>query len=184
VEAYIGRSNTKSTYNDAREAVKLIFENIYEAYSNGSNIEARAKMQKASFLAGSAFTRAYVGNVHAIAHALGGFYSTPHGLANAVILPYVLEFYGKDAYKSLSELAGLVKIGDIDDSQEIKANKFINAIKNLNKSMNIPDKINGINEKDIPVMAERAFKEANPLYPVPRIMKKADFINIYYKIKE
>ena len=184
VEAYIGRSNTKNTYYNAREAIKLIFENVYEAYTNGSNIKARAKMQKASFLAGLAFTRAYVGNVHAIAHTLGGFYSTPHGLANAVILPYVLEFYGNDVYRSLSELADLVKIGDINDSQEEKANKFINAIKNLNKSMNIPDKINDIDEKAIPIMADRAFKEANPLYPVPRIMTRADFINIYYKIKE
>lgn len=184
VEAYIGRSNTNNTYNNSREAIKLIFENVYEVYTNGGNIEARAKMQKASFLAGLAFTKAYVGNVHAIAHTLGGFYSTPHGLANAVILPYVLEFYGNDVYKPLSELADLVGIGDIDDSQEEKTNKFINAIRNLNKSMNIPDKIKGIDEKDIPIMADRAFKEANPLYPVPRIMTRTDFINIYYKIKE
>lgn len=184
VEAYIGRSNTKNTYTYARDAIKLIFENIYEAYANGSNIEARGKMQKASFLAGLAFTRAYVGNVHALAHPLGGFYSTPHGLANAVILPYVLDFYGNNVHKPLSELADLVKITDVNDSQEEKANKFIMSIKNLNKSMNIPDKIKEIDENDIPTMADRAFKEANPLYPVPKIMTRKDFIDIYYNIKE
>jgi alcohol dehydrogenase class IV len=97
VEAYIGRSNTNETRKESRIAVKLIFDNVFEAYSNGSNITARSNMQKASFLAGLAFTRAYVGYVHAIAHTLGGFYSVPHGLANAIILPYVLEFYGESA---------------------------------------------------------------------------------------
>ncbi|HNZ83571.1 MAG: iron-containing alcohol dehydrogenase [Sedimentibacter sp.] len=184
VEAYIGRSNTKDTYAYARKAIKLIFDNLYEAYSNGSNIEARAKMQKASFYAGLAFTRAYVGYVHAIAHTLGGFYSMPHGLANAVIMPYVFEFYGNNAGKALAELADLIEIGEINDSQEEKTGKFIDAIKNLNKSMDIPDKISGIKEEDIPTMAQRAFKEANPLYPVPRIMTKEDIISIYYKIKE
>ena len=184
VEAYIGRSNTKDTYAYARKARKLIFDNLYEAYSNGSNIEARAKMQKASFYAGLAFTRAYVGYVHAIAHTLGGFYSMPHGLANAVIMPYVFEFYGNNAGKALAELADLIEIGEINDSQEEKTGKFIDAIKNLNKSMDIPDKISGIKEEDIPTMAQRAFKEANPLYPVPRIMTKEDIISIYYKIKE
>ncbi len=141
-------------------------------------------MQKASFYAGLAFTRAYVGYVHAIAHTLGGFYSMPHGLANAVIMPYVFEFYGNNAGKALAELADLIEIGEINDSQEEKTGKFIDAIKNLNKSMDIPDKISGIKEEDIPTMAQRAFKEANPLYPVPRIMTKEDIISIYYKIKE
>jgi len=68
VEAYIGKSNTEETKKCAKEAVTLIFENLYEAYSNGSNITARKNMQKASYLAGFAFTRAFVGYVHAIAH--------------------------------------------------------------------------------------------------------------------
>lgn len=184
VEAYIGRSNTKETKRESIEAVKLIFENVYEAYTNGTNVEARANMQKASFLAGLAFTRAYVGYVHAIAHTLGGFYSLPHGLANAIILPSVLEYYGKSARKPLSELADLVGICAPKDTEEQKAVKFIDAIKKLNESMNIPNKIKGILDSDIPLMAKRALSEGNPLYPVPKIMSKEDMLNMYQIIKE
>lgn len=184
VEAYIGRSNTDDTRKESREAVKLIFENVYEAYSNGTNIAARANMQRASFLAGLAFTRAYVGYVHAIAHTLGGFYSIPHGLANAVILPYILEYYGQSAYKPLSELADLVGVCAPTDTDEQKARKFIGGIKKLNESMNIPKKIKGIKDSDIPLMVKRALSEGNPLYPVPKIMLELDMINMYQIIKE
>jgi alcohol dehydrogenase class IV len=182
VEAYIGKANTKQTKKLSIDATKLVFDNLYEAYSNGSNIEARSNMQKASHYAGIAFTRAYVGNVHAVAHALGGFYGTPHGLANAVVLPYVLEYYGKSVYKPLAELWDAA--GQGGDSDEQKAKLFIAAVKALNERMNIPDKISGIEEKDIPKLAAHAFKEANPVYPVPVIFSQEDFANIYRMIKQ
>lgn len=184
VEAYIGRSTTKETRQLAKESVKLIFENIFEAYSNGKNLEARKNMQKASYFAGLAFTRSYVGYVHAIAHTLGGFYSVPHGLANAVILPYVLDYYGEQAHRPLAELADVVGIGKVEDRMEQKARKFIQAIREFNQCMKIPKKIIEIQDKDIPLMVERAFKEGNPLYPVPKILSKKDFFNIYNMIKE
>lgn len=184
IEAYIGRSNTRETKELSRAAVKLIFENLFEAYTNRENLVARGNMQKASYYAGIAFTRAYVGYVHAIAHTLGGFYGTPHGLANAVILPYVLEYYESAAHKPLAELADLVGIGGDSDTIEQKANNFIDAIKKLNKSMKIPDKISGIVDSDIPLMVERAFAEGNPLYPVPRIMSKEELFSIYQLVKE
>jgi alcohol dehydrogenase class IV len=184
IEAYIGRSNTKETSELSRMAVKLIFENIYEVYRNGANVEARGSMLKASNYAGMAFTRAYVGYVHAIAHSLGGFYGTPHGLANAVILPYVLEYYGEEAYKPLAELTDVVLLGNSTDNLEQKSYNFIKAIKKLNKDMNIPDKISGINDSDIPLMVERAYKEANPNYPVPKILSKKDLFSIYEMIKD
>lgn len=184
VEAYIGKSNTKDTIKWSKEAVKIIFENLYEAYSNGDNLEARANMQKAAYLAGKAFTRAYVGYVHAIAHTLGGFYNVPHGFANAVILPYVLEYYGKSAHKPLAELADLIGLSEKGDTDEQKAKKFIQAIKELNEKMNIPNKISGILDKDIPVMVKRALREANPLYPVPKILNAKDFVKLYHLIKE
>jgi alcohol dehydrogenase class IV len=184
VEAYIGKSNTAETRQCSREAVELIFENLYEAYSNGTNILARTNMQKAAYLAGVAFTRAYVGYVHAIAHTLGGFYNVPHGLANAVILPYVLEYYGESAHKPLAELADLANLTSKTDSVEQKAAKFIAAIKELNEKMNIPKKISGIVDKDIPLMVKRALKEANPLYPVPKILFKQDLFALYDIIKE
>lgn len=184
VEAYIGKSNTVQTIEDSVSAVKLIFQNLERAYQNGEDIEARENMQKASFLAGAAFTRAYVGYVHAIAHSLGGEYGIPHGLANAVILPYVLEAYGSSVYMSLAELADIVKIGQDLESDQEKANAFIAEIKAMNKRMGIPDKLEGILEDDIDILAKRAAKEANPLYPVPKIMKKEQLKEIYYQIRK
>jgi alcohol dehydrogenase len=184
VEAYIGRSRTKETIQCSKDAVTLIFENLYEAYSNGENITARTKMQKASYLAGVAFTRAYVGYVHAIAHTLGGFYSIPHGLANAIILPHVLEYYGDSVHAQLAELADTAGISRASDTTEQKAAAFIEAIKKLNRDMGIPEKVSGIAESDIPLMVKRALAEANPLYPVPKILTEKDLLQLYGSIKE
>ena len=184
VEAFIGRSNTKKTKQWSIDAIKLIFENLYEAYTNGNNITARKNMQKAAYLAGMAFTRAYVGYVHAIAHTLGGFYNTPHGLANAIILPYVLEYYGGTVHTPLAKLADLVGVSKPTDTNEQKTKKFIQAIRDLNDRMEIPRKVNGIIDHDIPIMVERALKESNPLYPVPRILYEEDISQLFYKIKE
>lgn len=173
VEAYIGKSNVKSTEEYAKTATKMIFDNIETAYNDGKNIDARNNMLKASYYAGMAFTRAYVGYVHAIAHNLGGFYGVPHGLANAVILPYVLEYYGETAHKRLADLA-VVSGVKTDGTDAEKANAFIEAIKKLNADMNIPNKFDFIKEEDIPTIVKRALKEGNPLYPVPKIMDEAD----------
>ncbi len=179
VEAYIGGSNTSLTNESAEKAVKLIFENLIRAYRDGSDIEARANMQQASYLAGVAFTRAYVGYVHALAHALGGFYGTAHGLANAVILPVVLEYYGKSVHKRLAKLADIVGLSAPSDDDEPKAAKFIAAIKAMNSEMGVPSSIDGIRDEDIPLMAERAAKEANPLYPVPEILSQEQLCELY-----
>lgn len=182
VEAYIGHSNTKETSAKAEQATKMIFENLETAYNNGSDIHAREQMLLASHYAGIAFTRAYVGNVHAIAHNLGGFYGVPHGLANAIILPYVLDYYGDTAYERLarlSEFAGVAKDGQSDEE---KAKAFIQEIRDMNARMNIPDKIDKIQESDIPTIAQRALKEANPLYPVPKIMDLEDCMGVIRRL--
>lgn len=184
IEAYIGRSNTAETRKFSINAVRLIYDNLYETYQNGENLTARANMQKAAYLAGLAFTRAYVGNVHAIAHTLGGFYSVPHGLANAVILPYVLEHYGEAVWDPLAELAVAAGIVNASDSAEENAINFILSIKSLNSRMGIPPKVSGIQDRDIPIMAERALKEANPLYPVPKIFSRDDMFRLYQLIKD
>lgn len=174
VEAYIGKSNVKSTLQYSEKATKLIFDNLEVVYKDGKNVEARANMLKGSYYAGLAFTRAYVGYVHAIAHNFGGIYGTPHGLANAVILPYVLEYYGESAYPQLAKLADIVGITSADMTVSEKGKKFIEQIKQMNKNMDIPDKFDMIEEKDIPTIVKRALKEANPLYPVPKIMDEED----------
>ncbi|WEG16913.1 iron-containing alcohol dehydrogenase [Alkalihalophilus pseudofirmus] len=184
VEAYIGRSNTEETKQCSLQSVNLIFNHLPTAYSDGLNKESRKSMQKASYLAGVAFTRAYVGYVHAIAHTLSAFYGVPHGQANAIILPHVLEYYGSSVYKPLAELADAAEICASEESDKEKAVKFIRSIKELNAAMNIPDKVSDIKEEDIPLMVERAHKEANPLYPVPKILLKDDLTRLYHLIKE
>lgn len=181
IESFIGGSNFGKTEQAAIEAGKLIIENLPKAYNNGNDISARENLQKAAYLAGFAFTRAYVGYVHAIAHSLGGMYHVPHGLANAVILPIVLEHYGKHAEKRLAEFAR--KIGAVppskNDSETSK--DFIKFIQQMNKSMGIPEHLDCIQPKDIPALAKSASKEGNPLYPVP-VIYNAKEIEILYTL--
>ena len=184
VEAYIGHSNTKQTEKDAIIATKLVFENIEKAYTNSKDLEARENMLVASYHAGLAFTRAYVGYVHAIAHNLGGMYGIPHGLANAVILPYVLDYFGETAYKRLAELADVAGVSGPAQSDREKAKRFIAAIRELNEKMGIPDKFEQIKDEDIPLIAERALKEGNPLYPVPKIMDMDDCKALIKKLQK
>lgn len=180
VEAYIGGSNTRKTKRCALRAIKLIKDNLYLSFQNPTNLEYRKNMQEASFLAGIAFTRAYVGYVHAIAHSLGGKYNVPHGFANAIILPYVLESFGKKVYKKLAKLSDLLSLCDKSLDKESKAKTFIAFIRKMNESMNIPNKFDiKYNDKDVLEMAKNAIKESNPLYPVPRIFSFEDFIVIY-----
>ena len=179
VEAYIGQSTTKETRKLALQATKLIFKNILVAYEDGTNQQARANMLKAAYKAGIAFSKSYVGYIHAVAHSLGGQYNIPHGLANSVLMPIVLEKYGKSVYKKLSELAVAVELCTEETSIEEAAKIFIDEIKKMNKTMNIPEKLQGIKEEDIKVMAQHADKEANPLYPVPKLMNAKELEQLY-----
>lgn len=182
VEAYIGRSTTRQTRKLALEATKLVFENIEKAYYDGNDHKARENMLIASHKAGLAFTKSYVGYIHAIAHSLGGRYGTPHGLANAVVMPYVLEAYGCVAYKKLKRLGIAAGVCAESDSPEAGAKKFIAAIRTLNANMQIPAHIYDIQDSDILRMAKHAAQEANPLYPVPKILSKRELADFYYTI--
>ena len=184
VEAYIGWTRIKCADADAVRAVKLVFENLEAVYENGENREARKNMMLASYLAGKAFSRKYVGYVHAVAHSLGGRYNVAHGFANAVLLPHVLEEYGKSAYKKLSRLAIETGVADEGDRRDVAAKKFIDAIKEMNARMNIPTFFEEIKADDIREMARHASKEANPLYPVPRLMDASELEKIYYSVMQ
>jgi len=169
VEAYIGGSNTKLSAKKALNATKLVFQYLKRAYQNGGDMEAREQMLLASYDGGMAFTRAYVGYVHAIAHCLGGLYNMPHGLANAIILPHVLDFFGEAAHARLADLYDVAGFSGADTPAD-KANAFIRAIRDMNAYMKIPATLDNVKEEDIPIIAQRALKEANPLYPVPVII--------------
>lgn len=183
IEAFIGRSTTHGTRKAALSAVKAIFENLPEAYSNGSNLQARENMLIAAYDAGVAFTKSYVGYVHAIAHSLGGKYNIAHGLANAIILPYVLKAFGKSIYKKLWKMGVYAGLFDKDTSYEKGAKLFIENIEDMNKMMNIPTSIPEIEEKDIPELAETAEHEANPLYPVPVLFTAKQLEKLYVEVK-
>lgn len=184
VEAYIGGSTSKETRNLSLEATKLIFENIETAYNDGTNREARENMLVAAYKAGIAFSKSYVGYIHAVAHSLGGQYNVPHGLANSVLMPIVLEEYGRSAHKKLHQLGIAAGVASVSDTHEAGAKKFIQAIRELNKRMNIPEIIKGIKKEDISQMAKHASKEANPLYPVPKLMNAKELERFYYKVAD
>ena len=184
VEAYIGNSTTPKTRHQALEATRLVFENLKNAYEDGNNMKARENMMWASYLAGCAFTVSYVGYCHAVAHSLGGKYNTHHGLANAVLIPYVLEAYGDKIHKQLKELAisaGLVS----ENTPKDKASEiFIQAIKDLNKQMNIGAKLPEVKKEDIRELAYMAEKESNPVYPVPVLMGVEELEQFFYDVLE
>ena len=184
VEAYIGHSTTAGTRKDAVRAVQLIFENIRKVYKNGNDRRARRKMLYASYLAGNAFTRSYVGYVHAVAHSLGGKYNVPHGLANAVLLPVVLDAYGEAAYKLLHRLAVAVGLSGPEEDHQKGAEKFIGAVRQMKRDLGIGDTIPGIRTEDIPDLAKKADKEGNPLYPVPKLMDAKELEQFYYAVME
>lgn len=183
VEAYIGRANTGLTRRHAEEAVTLVFENLENAVENGRNLQARANMQEAAYLAGRAFSRAYVGYVHALSHALGGKYNIPHGLANAVLLPHVLKKYGASIHKQLSQLAKATRIANAEDTDEFAASKFILAVEELNAKLQIPRNFGGqVRPEDIGQLAAHAEREANPLYPVPQLWERKEFAEVLQKV--
>ena len=182
VEAYIGNSTTIDTRRDALKAVKLIFENIDIAYEHGDNIQARRNMLHASFYAGCAFTKSYVGYVHAVAHSLGGQYNVPHGLANAILLPLVLREYGSCIDKKLHKLAIAAGLADKNTPNHEAAELFIRAIEEMKERFGIVNIVNEIQETDIPKLAHYADKEANPLYPVPKLMDASELEKFYYML--
>ncbi len=184
VEAYIGRSTSKETRRLSKEAVKLVIENIETAYNEPENYTARENMLSAAYKAGIAFSKSYVGYVHAVAHSLGGQYNIPHGLANTVLLPIVLEEYGEKIYKKLYDLAVFSGVANKNDSYKVAAEKFIEKIKTLNKNMAVPEKLQGIKEEDIRAMSKHADREGNPLYPVPVLMNAKELEKFYYAVME
>lgn len=195
VEAYTNNAyNTALEKKMAKDAVKLIYENLEGAYENGSDMEKRQNMQRAAFYAGRAFTRGCVGYVHAIGHAVGGLYGVPHGKAMAILLPHVLKAFGSNAEAKLAELAdhcGLSAEYGVDHDDRTggcacpaygamkgkttnngKARLFIEWIENTKRSMDIPDRFDCIKEEDVETIAKWADAEANPLYPVPKIFDR------------
>lgn len=174
VEAFLGHWATPATDGLALAAVGLIFENLPRAYRDGRDLEVRERMALASTYAGMAFTRANVGYVHAIAHQFGGRYHTPHGLANAIVLPQVLRFLAPEVTERLAALAVRARLGTADDNARTLADRFLEAVDSLERELGIPTHLAALREKDIPALAEAALHEAHTGYPVPRYMTRSE----------
>lgn len=186
IEAYIGTIDTKASSMQALEAIRLTFENLETAFNEPSNIEARENMLKASNLAGVAFTRVFIGYVHAFSHAMSALYNVGHGKTNAIILPYILEYYGKTIYKKMARIARYIGVdkemeinGALDDEALCKL--LIIKIKELNIRLDIPTHVEEIRKEDIHILVSKALHEGNPKYPVPKIMNYEEGVELFEK---
>lgn len=180
IEAYINKFASKKVKLYSKEAVKIIFENLEKSYFSGEDIKLRERMLKASYYAGIAFSHNFVGYVHALSHAIGAIYGLGHGEVNAKLLPVVLENYKEKVYKPLAELSDVVGIKGMNNKD--KTEKFINFIKEMNKSMNISNKIDKLKREDFDLIINRALKEANPIYPVPEIWTREKILKVLEKV--
>ncbi len=182
IEAYISTYNTKKTDELAKKAIKIISENLEKAYNNPTDINARENMLEASMYAGMAFTRTYVGYVHAFSHNIGGKYAIPHGLANAVLLPHVMEDAKEKSKDRFAKLSDLLELTDKNASIEEKADAFIQYLYDLNKKLDIPEKLEDFKSEGIDEIIDAAFAEAHGTYPVPKYYTKEEARTLLEKV--
>jgi alcohol dehydrogenase class IV len=182
IESYISVNATEETDAYGTAATRLIMENLETAVTDGSNLEARQNMAMASYYAGLAFTKASVGYVHAIAHNFGAYYSTPHGLANSIVLPHVLDYSKDEITERLAKLAEVSGLKEGRESNKELADKFINRIREMLKSFDIPEQLGDLKTSDIPNIAKSALEEAHMNYPVPKYMNQKVCENLLSKM--
>ncbi len=144
VEAYVSTNATSYTDPLAMEAIKLVYNQLPVAYAEGSNMKAREDMHNASALAGMAFTNSSLGIVHSLAHKIGGEFGITHGLANAILLPYIVE-YNKKATDKFAEIEKQLGVSDL-----------VETLKELNTKLGIPNNLKEVTEVEI---TEEKFKE-------------------------
>lgn len=180
VEAYTNRFCSPKTRKVAEDSVKLIYENLLQAYENGEDVKARENMLLASYSAGVAINSNFIGYVHAVAHGIGGLYGVTHGKANAVILPHMMEAFGEKAWRKLAKLSRVVALQG--ETEEELAKAFVQSIRELNEKVGIPSKLEELRKEDYGELVRRAVKEGNPTYPVPDIWEEAEFLQFMEKI--
>ncbi len=177
LESIVGKSSTKKSKADALLAITRIFHSLPRLYDDPMDAEAAKDMQIAAFEAGESFTRAYVGYVHALAHALGGEKGVPHGYANAILLLPVLRSYGRAASKPLALVA--THLGLPGETEEERASSFLLRLEALEKELGIPERFAfALSEEELARLSKHAAKEANPLYPVPRLFDEKELAAI------
>ncbi len=201
LEAYVSVMASDYTDGLAEKAAELVFKNIKEAYEHGDNKIAREKMHNASTIAGMAFTNAFLGVCHSMAHKIGAEFHLPHGRINAILLPYVVRYNASKPTKFVSwpkyeyyiadqKYADIAKrIGLKADTVEEGVNSLIQGIKDLNNALNIPKSFKeaGVNEDEflakVDLLADRAFEDqcttVNPRVPLVSEIKQI-LLDSYY----
>ena len=172
IEAYTSRNRFDDTDRDASMAIKLLFEHLPLTYQDGSNLKAREMVAPASFLAGFAFTKASLGYVHAISHQISAHYNTPHGLANAVILPRVLRFNERASAERFTQLEQMLSNAADAQDDGVLASRFIARVDALAEQIAIPANLPDLDTKDFHSIGKAAIAEARTSYAVPRTMAR------------
>ena len=181
VEAYICRWDRGTRKENAERAIRMIFEYLPRAYANGEDSDAREAMALAAWYAGIAINQVNVGTVHAIAHQLGGAYSIPHGLANSLVLPHVLDYCREEARTPLAELAELIGVADDAPSETAKAQAFIDAVVSLRDTVGIPATSDKVQQKDFDYLIKLAVNEAAGYFP-PKLLTPEGARSILEKV--
>jgi lactaldehyde reductase len=183
IEGYITRGAWTMTDMFELKAIELIATHLEKAVNEPGNIEARDGMALAQYIAGMGFSNVGLGIVHSMAHPLGAFYDTPHGVANALLLPYVMEYNAPatgEKYRSVAKALGVANVDTM--SQEAYRKAAVDAVVALSKRINIPQKLSeiGVKEKDLPQLAKSAF--ADVCTPGnPRDTNEAEILALYQK---
>ena len=180
IEAYVSTNATPITDACAEKAIELICNYLKRAVDDGQDIEAREMMAYAEFLAGMSFNNASLGYVHAMAHQLGGFYDLPHGVCNAVLLPYVQEFNMSVAESRLKKVASVMGVDVSNMTDKEGAMACIVLIKTLSKSIGIPAGLKelGVKREDFDILAANALNDACGLTN-PRKATHEDVVEIF-----
>ena len=182
IEAYTSRNCFADTDRDAKMAIRLLMEFLPIAYKDGEDERAREMVALASFLAGYAFTKSSLGYVHAISHQVSAHYDTPHGLANAVILPRVMRFNQKACIDRYAALEAMLSKVDVEDSVEVLASRFIDRVDRLSEAVGIPVNLADLQEVDFVLITRDAIAEALSSYAVPRVMNRQQVVKVLQSV--
>ncbi|MFZ5988542.1 MAG: iron-containing alcohol dehydrogenase [Bacillota bacterium] len=185
IEAFLSKEASPITDKDALWAIKTIRRYLQTAVDNGDNLEARSMMAYAEYTAGMAFSNAGLGMVHAMAHSLGGIYNLPHGVCNALLLPYVMEYNGADreVQKRFKDIAAALGVKGADWMVPYRAMiEAVADIRRFTKALGIPSKLKdlGVREHDLEALSNMAL--ADTCMPTnPRQPSLQDVISVFRK---
>jgi alcohol dehydrogenase class IV len=180
IECYVNKVHNPIAKTLALESIRMIGRALRTAYDSGTDLQARSTMLLGSTMAGMAFTRTRLGNVHAMSHPLGAFFDVPHGVANAILLPYVMEWNLPSSHETYPQIAAAMGEQVDGMSRERAAEKAVDAVKRLSRDVGIPERLRavGVTRDAIPAMGQDAMKSGNILVN-PRPTTYDDIVQLF-----